>query len=229
MQVAFEAIHPRHAWVDLRDNVLCRTNAFRATTNVADIAVAMLVGRRHSDERHIDSVIFNKVLRTMKVQGHIGSVTSRNAIALVATGEVIVVMEFVEANGQFIEVQILACDAAIHRDAMQRPVLNALEHRADKATGYFEGSYENGRAIAYEAIKHRLNIHTAILIDLLPLHISPLGFKKHVHISIQPLMRRGAERFIVNENRLVRIWIGFVLMGAYITGKILPSVLMNTF
>ena len=112
---------------------------------------------------------------------------------------------------------------------MQRPVLNALEHRADKTTGHFEGSYENGRAIAYEAIKHRLNIHTAILIDLLPLHISPLGFKKHVHISIQPLMRRGAERFIVNENRLVRIWIGFVLMGAYITGKILPSVLMNTF
>lgn len=44
----------------------------------------------------------------MKVQGHIGSVTSRNAVALVATGEIVVVMEFVEANGQFIEVQILA-------------------------------------------------------------------------------------------------------------------------
>lgn len=67
MQVALEAIHPRHARVDLRDNVLCRANAFGATTNVADIAVAMLVGRRHGDERHIDPVIFNKVLRTMKV------------------------------------------------------------------------------------------------------------------------------------------------------------------
>lgn len=76
MQVALEAIHPRHARVDLRDNVLCRANAFGATTNVADIAVAMLVGRRHGDERHIDPVIFNKVLRTMKVQGHIGSMTS---------------------------------------------------------------------------------------------------------------------------------------------------------
>lgn len=44
MQVTLEAIHPRHARVDLRDNVLCRANAFRAATNMTDIAVAMLVG-----------------------------------------------------------------------------------------------------------------------------------------------------------------------------------------